>query len=105
MGNENQNWSAENRHDSKRTDSRIPLSMVSFYGQLKLIVAFTEGCKAWTEKYLRTLFLFPNVGNHNRQRITKTCGWPQRHTRDKINEKRDSTLLYLAVVQITTNVL
>ena len=46
MGNGNQNRSAENRHDFERTDSHRPLSIDSFYGQLELILAFTEGCKA-----------------------------------------------------------
>ena len=32
MGNENPNRSAENRHDSERTDSNRPLSIVSIYG-------------------------------------------------------------------------
>ena len=43
---ENQNRFAENRRDSERTDSHRPLSIDSFYGQLELILAFTEGCKA-----------------------------------------------------------
>ena len=30
------------------------------------------------------------------------CVWPKKYTRDKINEKRESTLRYLAVVPITT---
>ena len=44
MGNGNQNRSAENRHDSERTDSHRPPSIGSFYGQLKFNLAFTEGC-------------------------------------------------------------
>ena len=28
------------------------------YGQSKLILTFTQGCKAWTEKNLRTIFFF-----------------------------------------------
>ena len=46
MENENQNRSAENRHDSKRTDSHRPRSIDPFNGQLKLKLAFTKGCKA-----------------------------------------------------------
>ena len=34
MGDENQNRAAENRHDSERTDSHTPLSIVSLNGQL-----------------------------------------------------------------------
>ena len=39
-------------------DSHRPLSIDSFYRQLELILAFTQGCKAWTEKNLRTIFFF-----------------------------------------------
>lgn len=35
-----------------------PLSIVSFYRQFKLISAYTEGCKVWTEKKRSEQYLF-----------------------------------------------
>ena len=75
MGNENQKRSAENRHDFERTDSHRPLSIDSFYGQLKSIeieIGFHKWLQGMNGEKSRSNIFFSECrasGHHNRHNV------------------------------------
>ena len=64
MGNENQNRSAENRHDFERTDSHRPLSVDSFIlWAIEIAIGFHKGLQGMNgEKSQNHIFLFRKSG-------------------------------------------
>ena len=71
---------------------------------IEIDLGFHRRLQGMNEEKSQTIFFFECRASQQTQRIkNRDVRLAPEDTRDKINEKRESTLLYLAVISITTN--